>query len=46
MRGRAYLMLNDGSAAALEFRKMIDHPDIVQENLVGFSLLHRTRHGD
>ena len=35
MRGRAYLMLNDGSAAALEFRKMIDHPGIVQENLVG-----------
>jgi len=34
-RGRAYLMLQNGSAAAAEFQKVIDHPGIVQGNPVG-----------
>src|SRR5215470_16807151 len=34
-RGRAYLMLHDGSAAAAEFQKVIDHPGIVREFPVG-----------
>ncbi len=34
-RGRAYLMLHDGSAAATEFQKLIDHPGIVEEFPVG-----------
>jgi serine/threonine protein kinase/tetratricopeptide (TPR) repeat protein len=34
-RGRAYLMLHDGSAAVTEFQKVIDHPGIVQAYPVG-----------
>jgi len=34
-RGRAYLMLHDGSAAAAEFQKIIDHPGIVEKSVVG-----------
>jgi DNA-binding winged helix-turn-helix (wHTH) protein/tetratricopeptide (TPR) repeat protein len=34
-RGRAYLMLHDGRAAAAEFQKVIDHPGIVREFPVG-----------
>jgi eukaryotic-like serine/threonine-protein kinase len=34
-RGRAYLMLHKGSAAAAEFQKVIDHPGIVREFPVG-----------
>jgi eukaryotic-like serine/threonine-protein kinase len=34
-RGRAYLMLHDGSAAAAEFWKIINHPGIVEKCLVG-----------
>lgn len=29
LRGQAYLMLHNGSAAAMEFQKIIDHPGIV-----------------
>jgi DNA-binding winged helix-turn-helix (wHTH) protein len=35
LRGRAYLMLRDGAAAAAEFRKIVDHPGLVLENPVG-----------
>jgi DNA-binding winged helix-turn-helix (wHTH) protein/tetratricopeptide (TPR) repeat protein len=35
IRGRAYLMLHDGGAAAVEFRKVIDHPWHRTGNLVG-----------
>ena len=35
IRGRAYLMLHDGGAAAVEFRKLIDHPWHRTGNLVG-----------
>ena len=35
VRGQAYLMLHDGSAAAAEFQKMIDHPGIVEKCPVG-----------
>ncbi len=31
-RGRAYLMLHDGSAAAAEFQKIIDHPETAMRN--------------
>jgi predicted Zn-dependent protease len=34
-RGQAYLMLHNGSAAAAEFQKLIDHPGIVREFPVG-----------
>src|SRR5215472_1559714 len=34
-RGRAYLMLHNGSAAAAEFQKLIDHPGLVREFPVG-----------
>ena len=34
-RGRAYLMLGNGNAAAAEFQKVIDHPGIVQTHPVG-----------
>jgi predicted Zn-dependent protease len=35
MRGRAYLMVPDGTAAAREFQKIIDRPGMVLENPVG-----------
>jgi eukaryotic-like serine/threonine-protein kinase len=34
-RGQAYLMLRNGSAAASEFQKMIDHPGIVGSDPIG-----------
>jgi eukaryotic-like serine/threonine-protein kinase len=34
-RGQAYLMLHNGTAAASEFQKIIDHPGIVAANPVG-----------
>src|ERR1700746_640061 len=34
-RGQAYLMLHNGSAAAAEFQKVIDHPGLVREFPVG-----------
>ncbi len=34
-RGRAYLALRNGSAAALEFQKIVDHPGIVGINAIG-----------
>jgi DNA-binding winged helix-turn-helix (wHTH) protein/tetratricopeptide (TPR) repeat protein len=34
-RGQAYLMLHNGSAAAADFQKVIDHPGIVREFPVG-----------
>jgi hypothetical protein len=34
-RGQAYLMLRNGTAAASEFQKIIDHPGIVAANPVG-----------
>jgi eukaryotic-like serine/threonine-protein kinase len=35
IRGQAYLKLGQGSAAAVEFQKIIDHPGIVQNDPVG-----------
>jgi len=35
LRGQAYLMLHNGPAAAAEFQKIVDFPDIARENLVG-----------
>jgi len=35
LRGRAYLMLGNGNAAALEFQRIVDHPGLVLENPVG-----------
>jgi tetratricopeptide (TPR) repeat protein len=34
-RGQAYLMLHNGSAAASEFQKVVDHPGIVGMNPIG-----------
>jgi DNA-binding winged helix-turn-helix (wHTH) protein/tetratricopeptide (TPR) repeat protein len=34
-RGKAYLMLGEGSAAAAEFQKMVDHPGITNTCVVG-----------
>jgi hypothetical protein len=34
-RGRAYLALGNGSAAAAEFQKIVDHPGIVGINPIG-----------
>jgi len=34
-RGQAYLVLHNGSGAAAEFQKVIDHPGIVREFPVG-----------
>ena len=34
-RGRAYLMLNNGGAAAVEFQKILDHPGIVGLRAIG-----------
>ncbi|HST12822.1 MAG TPA: hypothetical protein VLL05_20765 [Terriglobales bacterium] len=35
VRGQAYLALGDGPNAAVEFQKMIDHPGIVQNFVIG-----------
>jgi tetratricopeptide (TPR) repeat protein len=39
VRGQAYLAAHDGTAAAVEFRKLIDHPGIVLNQPIG-SLAH------
>jgi eukaryotic-like serine/threonine-protein kinase len=35
MRGEAYLAAKQGSAATAEFQKIIDHPGVVQNELIG-----------
>jgi len=35
MRGQAYLLLHNGSAAAAEFQKFLDHPGVVQNFPLG-----------
>jgi eukaryotic-like serine/threonine-protein kinase len=38
-RGYAYIATRQGSAAVTEFEKIIDHPGIIQNNVIG-SLAH------
>ncbi len=35
VRGQAYLAAHDGTAAAAEFKKLLDHPGIVQNDILG-----------
>ncbi len=35
VRGQAYLLAHNGTAAAAEFQKLIDHPGIVQNDILG-----------
>jgi hypothetical protein len=35
LRGEAYLAAHQGSAAAAEFQKILDHPGVVQNDLIG-----------
>lgn len=35
VRGQAYLLANNGGAAAAEFKKLLDHPGIVQNDILG-----------
>jgi DNA-binding winged helix-turn-helix (wHTH) protein/Flp pilus assembly protein TadD len=35
LRGQASLMAHDGGAAAAEFKKLLDHPGIVQNDILG-----------
>jgi hypothetical protein len=35
MRGEAYLAAKQGPAAVAEFQKIIDHPGVVQNELIG-----------
>jgi eukaryotic-like serine/threonine-protein kinase len=35
VRGQAHLVANHGSEAAVEFQKIIDHPGVVQNELIG-----------
>jgi tetratricopeptide (TPR) repeat protein len=35
VRGLAYLMAHNGTAAAAEFKKLLDHPGIVQNDILG-----------
>jgi DNA-binding winged helix-turn-helix (wHTH) protein/Flp pilus assembly protein TadD len=35
LRGQAYLVAGDGAAAAAEFKKLMDHPGIVQNDILG-----------
>jgi tetratricopeptide (TPR) repeat protein len=35
LRGQAYLLAHDGGAAAAEFKKLLDHPGIVQNDILG-----------
>jgi eukaryotic-like serine/threonine-protein kinase len=35
LRGQAYLLRHDGAAAAVEFQKLIDHPGILQNDILG-----------
>jgi eukaryotic-like serine/threonine-protein kinase len=39
LRGMAYLTKKDGSASAAEFQKIVDHPGVVQNEIIG-SLAH------
>ena len=44
IRGRAYLLEHNGSAAAAEFKKLLDHRGIVQNSILGaLSLLQLAR---
>jgi DNA-binding winged helix-turn-helix (wHTH) protein/tetratricopeptide (TPR) repeat protein len=44
VRGEAYLLENNGSAAAAEFKKLLDHRGIVQNSILGaLSLLQLAR---
>jgi len=35
LRGQAYLLVHDGAAAAAEFKKLVDHTGIVQNDILG-----------
>ncbi len=35
VRGQVYLQMHNGNAAAAEFQKILDHPGIVQNSLIG-----------
>ncbi|HTB11671.1 MAG TPA: protein kinase [Bryobacteraceae bacterium] len=35
MRGLAYLQLGEASLARIEFQKLLDHPGLVEENVIG-----------
>jgi Flp pilus assembly protein TadD len=35
VRGQAFLMANNGTAAEIEFKKLLDHPGIVQNDILG-----------
>jgi tetratricopeptide (TPR) repeat protein len=35
LRGQAYLAMKQGSAAAAEFQKILDHPGVVENELTG-----------
>ena len=35
LRGLAYLQLQQGREAAAEFQKLIDHPGVVRDNVIG-----------
>ena len=35
LRGQAYLIAHDGMAAGVEFKKLLDHPGIVQNDILG-----------
>jgi eukaryotic-like serine/threonine-protein kinase len=35
LRGQAYLAAHDGAAAAAEFKKLLDQPGIVQNDILG-----------
>ncbi len=35
LRGEAYVATHQGSAAAAEFQKILDHPEVVQNELIG-----------
>jgi eukaryotic-like serine/threonine-protein kinase len=39
LRGMAYLMKKEGSASVAEFQKIVDHPGVVQDEIIG-SLAH------
>jgi DNA-binding winged helix-turn-helix (wHTH) protein/Flp pilus assembly protein TadD len=44
IRGQAYLLAHNGKAAATEFKKLLDHPGIVQNDILGaLSLLQLAR---
>jgi tetratricopeptide (TPR) repeat protein len=39
IRGLAYLQMDDGAHAAIEFQKLIDHPSIIGRDVVGAVVL-------